>query len=397
MPFSNNVHLLHLQFVRRPGRAGSEEVRKYLTAAPCRILFIATFLLLAIFCRTVPAISAGARPVAPLSEIKAIITEKSLHPPSPAFLANLGMDHLAKRLRSFDTHARYLPPATPSRQKVPSLRLGLDVFAYNSRIWIRPEPGGPADRQGVPEICQLRKINNIRLPGELEQASSIIDSEISKNTVFLDTYDERNGLEKQYTVQPASFRSSSVTVRTVGRYAFIRIVEFVAHETAPFFLGLYRTKEEAGARIIIDLRGCPGGDLFEALEIAGMFVPAGLPLVSTFDRIKRIHSYLSPTGEKLSKPVGILIDKRTASAAEIMAGVLEKNSITRLIGERSYGKCESQTVFDLSNGGQLWLTTLSIHFADDASCTGKGIQPDVLYPDISVAAAEEITTALTKN
>jgi carboxyl-terminal processing protease len=337
----------------------------------------------------------SAQSVSPSIEIRKIITERALHPPSAESLALLRMDRLAEGLRSIDSHARYIPPRLSFEKS--SLRLGLDVFEHKSRIWVIPEPGGPASQQGIPEVGELRRVNNKRITGSLEQASTIIDTAINNNSVILDVYDVADGHEKKYTIKPAVYKIPSITTTKVGKYVFIHIFDFVSHETAPFFSGLYNTIVKSGSSIIIDLRGCPGGDLFEALEIAGMFVPAGLPLITTYDRNGKVQSYISPAGLKLSRPVCMLMDTRTASAAEILLGILKTKSITRLVGERSYGKCESQTIFNLSDGGELWLTTLSIRFSDDTSCTQKGVQPDIIYPDISIARLAEINNMLLRN
>jgi len=333
-------------------------------------------------------------PDSPISEIRAIIARKALRPPPAEALARLNMDRLTKGLRSFDSHALYIPPALTVQKPPSSLRLGLDIFEYKSRIWVKPDPSGPAGRQGIPEIGELRGVNNNKVTGKLDQVSMLIDQAINDKFVVLDIYD---GKDKQYSVQPAPYKTSPVTTNKIGKYVFIRIADFISHQTAPSFLGLYRTMGQNDADIILDLRGCPGGDLFEALEIAGMFVPAGLPLITTYDRTGKVQAYASPTGVKLTAPFCILIDNRTASAAEILAGILKKNSVTRLFGERSYGKCESQTIFNLANGGELWLTTLAIHFSDDSSCTIQGVQPDVVFPDISIAGLASIKDRIMQN
>ncbi len=338
----------------------------------------------------------SAQPVSPLSEIRKIIEEKALHPPSADSLGLLTMDGLAEELRSFDSHARYIPPRVSPQKTSSSLRIGLDIFEYKSRIWVMPEPEGPASLQGVPEIGELRGVNTARITNNLEKTSTLIDNAITTKRVILTIYDANDGLEKKYTVKPEVYKTPSITTTKMGKFVFLRISDFVSHETAPFFSGLYTTISKSGASIIIDLRGCPGGDLFEALEIAGMFVPGGLPLITTYDRTGKVHAYMSPAGVKLSSPFCVLMDSRTASAAEVLAGILKNEGVTRLVGERSYGKCESQTIFNLSNGGQLWLTTLSIHFSDDSTCTHNGIQPDILYPDISIARKESIKNILLK-
>jgi carboxyl-terminal processing protease len=302
------------------------------------------------------------------------------------------MEQLNERLHMFDPHARYLPPAAISQPvAVSSLRIGLNIFAYKARIWAAPEPGGPASLQGVPEIGELREVNGKPVAGDVQLASALIDRAIRAGKVVVSISD---GNEKRYTILSSAAKLGSITTREAGNAIFIQISDFVSHETAPYFASLYATLHRSGKTLIFDLRGCAGGDLFEALEIAGLFVPEGFPLISTYDRTGKVHAYSSPAGTKLPRPSGILMDSRTASAAEVLAGIFKSYTLAPLVGERTYGKCESQTVFKLSDGGELWLTTLTIHFADDSTCTQVGVQPDIPYPDISIAKVSTIKERL---
>ncbi len=328
----------------------------------------------------------------PLAEIRSLIVQKALSPPSEQLLSQLSMDQLNERLHALDSHARYLPPVAVPQPAISSPRIGLNIFAYKARIWATPEPGGPASLQGVPEIGELREVNGTPVAGDVEQTSALVDKAIQEGKVIVRISD---GKEKRYTLLPSTAKIGSTTTREAGNATFIQISDFVSHETAPFFASLYTTLHRTGATLILDLRGCAGGDLFEALEIAGLFVPAGFPLISTYDRTGKIHAYSSPAGTKLPRPSGILIDSRTASAAEVLAGIFKSYTLAPLVGERTYGKCESQTVFKLSDGGELWLTTLAIHFADNSTCTQVGVQPDIPYPDISIAKVAAIKERLT--
>lgn len=333
----------------------------------------------------------AAQPI-PLVEIRSLIAQKALHPPSAQLLDELSADRLGERLLTIDSHARYLPPPGPQSAAAPSRRIGLNVFAYKARLWASPEAGGPASQQGVPEIGELRAINGTPVTSDLQQASSLIDQAIRSGKVVVRIDDDK---ERSYVIVPAGGKAASATTREAGSTTFIQISDFVSHETAPYFASLYSTLSRSGARLILDLRGCAGGDLFESLEIAGLFVPAGLPLITTYDRGGKLQTYQSPAGSKLPRPSGLLIDGRTASAAEVLAGIFKNYAIAPLIGERSYGKCESQTVFKLADGGELWLTTLAIRFSDDSTCTRVGIQPDTPYPDISIARVAAIRERLT--
>lgn len=332
------------------------------------------------------------QPIPLLAEIRTLIAQKALNPPPEQSLSHLTMEQLNERLYMFDSHARYLPPAAINQPiAASSSRIGLNIFTYKARIWATTEPGGPANLQGVPEIGELLEVNGTPVAGDVQQASALIDRAIREGNVVVRISD---GKEKRYTIHSSVAKLGSTTTREAGNTIFIQISDFVSHETAPYFASLYTTLHRSGATLFLDLRGCAGGDLFEALEIAGLFVPAGSPLISTYDRTGKVHAYRSPAGIKLPRPSGILMDSRTASAAEVLAGIFKSHTLAPLVGERTYGKCESQTVFKLSDGGELWLTTMAIHFADDSTCTQIGVQPDIFYPDISIAKVATIKERL---
>jgi carboxyl-terminal processing protease len=333
----------------------------------------------------------------PVDEIYTIMVLKALRLPSRDSLATLNDKHLGKRLLAIDPYARYVPPASSSKESSHSLRLGVEVFANKSRLWIQPVPGGPADRAGLPEFAVLLAINGVKVQGStLDRISALLDKAVQKEQVIITVSATPGAKGKEYKVRPAQYKSPSITWRRTGNDIVLRIIEFEAHYSAPALSARFATLVRPGTRVVLDLRGCSGGDLYEALEIAGMFVPAGLPLASTYDRTGVVNTYRSPAGQKLKCPDWIIIDNRSASAAEILAGILQYHHLTRVVGERSYGKCLSQTLFPLSDGGGLWLTTLDVRFPDNRSCAGSGIKPDIPFPDISVTRQAEIIGEMAK-
>lgn len=331
----------------------------------------------------------------PVAEIRTIFSQKALNPPPPELLKALDAEHINTCLQEIDPYARYVPPKLSSTSSSLPLRLGIDVFEYKSHLWVRREPGGPASKVGIPEISELQAINNksVRYDG-LAQVLTQLDKAVRKRKVTL-TVSRRLGEEgKAYTVKPSTFYTPSIEWHRSANYIVIRINDFVAHDTAPTLSALYTTLVKARTPVIIDLRGCPGGDLYEAIGIAGMFVPAKLSLISTSDRLGNVKSYQAPPGKKLPHPTFLLIDNRTASSAEFFSGILQHHHLTRLVGERSYGKCVSQTILPLSDGSSLWLTTLSVRFPGNMPCTEKGITPDIPYPDITIAKTDDIIKKL---
>jgi len=341
------------------------------------------------------SLAGAAVPAAPpIAEIRTLLIQRALNPPALASLAALEPDNLEAGLTAIDPYARYVPPNAPN-YKALSRRLGIDIFAYKSRLWVRPDPGGPAEQGGVPEIGELQAINNNKVSGDnLAEVSTLLDLSVQQDRVYL-TVSSRAGKRGEiYLVKPGRYRPSPVTWRRAGDKMIIHIREFVAHNTAPNLAALYHTLVRPNSLVVIDLRGCAGGDLFEAIEIAGMFVPAGLPLANTYDRFGARQRYLAPPGKKLPGPIWLLIDRRTASAAEIFAGILKHHHLAGLIGERSVGKYLSQTPAHLSNGGELWLTNLAIHFPGGLTYLGTGLEPDIPIPDIMVIKADDIIAKL---
>ena len=325
----------------------------------------------------------------PIEEIRAIMAQKVLWPPSTDILAALTTEDLEKGLRKIDPYARYVPP--PSLPSAPALFLGIELFAHKSRLFIRSEPGGPAERTGVPEICELQAINGKEILNMgIAAVSALIDDALPKGQVVLSVVTRPGGKGKPYVVRPANFHSPSFTWKQIDDYFVIRIREFIAHDTAPGMAALYQTVIRSNTRVVIDLRGCSGGDLFEAIEIAGMFVSRGIPLLNTRDRAGVIKQYQSSIGQKLPSPTMLLIDYRTASAAEFLAGILQRYHLTRLVGEKSVGKFVSQTPVLLSNGGKLMVTTHAINIPDCVSYTTSGVKPDISYPNISVTKIKDI-------
>jgi carboxyl-terminal processing protease len=143
-----------------------------------------------------------------------------------------------------------------------------------------------------------------------------------------------------------------------------------------------------GARaLILDLRENGGGLLNEAVNAASVFIPDGT-VVSTAGRTQARQVYLAKGGAISTHiPVVVLVDRGTASAAEIVAGALQDRHRALVVGTRTYGKGVFQEIQSLSNGGALDLTvgeyfTPSGHNLGGGGVRqGKGIKPNIYAID----------------
>jgi carboxyl-terminal processing protease len=110
--------------------------------------------------------------------------------------------------------------------------------------------------------------------------------------------------------------------------------------------------------LVIDLRGNPGGLLNQAVEMSSKFLQKGQVVVSQHGRIDRDQVYSVQSGETGPKyPIVVLVNRNTASAAEIVSGVLQDHDRALIVGETTFGKGLVQTVFNVSENTGLALTT----------------------------------------
>ncbi len=160
-----------------------------------------------------------------------------------------------------------------------------------------------------------------------------------------------------------------------------------------------RKLRRKGARgQVLDLRGNGGGLLDEAVLSASIFVPKGKVVVTTKSRTQGDAVYRAQGDDLPAQPLVVLIDRNTASAAEILAAALADDLGAKTVGTRSYGKGVFQQEIDLSNGGALKLTVGEYFTPNGENLAGKGIQPDVkvVQPpgDASDAALEKALDVL---
>lgn len=179
---------------------------------------------------------------------------------------------------------------------------------------------------------------------------------------------------REVTLVRARRRVTSVrhrVERDVGVLAIDRFLESTATETREALAEL----ERAGARaLVLDLRANPGGVVEQALAIADELLDRGV-LVTLVER-ERTEARVAHRGAD-RRPLVVLIDGGTASAAELLAAALADNERATLVGERTYGKGTVQTFFPLLDGGGLRLTTGWYLTPRGNLLESNGIQPHV--------------------
>ena len=132
--------------------------------------------------------------------------------------------------------------------------------------------------------------------------------------------------------------------------------------------------------VLIDLRNNPGGLLSSAVESADLFLNQGL-IVSTQSRSEGDQQFQALPGNEFSNlKIGVLINGRSASAAEVFTAAMKDHQRALVMGEKSYGKGVVQKLFPLENGAALQMTVSHYLTPKGIAIDGVGIRPSIDYP-----------------
>jgi carboxyl-terminal processing protease len=147
-------------------------------------------------------------------------------------------------------------------------------------------------------------------------------------------------------------------------------------------------KKNAIEGLIIDLRNNPGGILEQAIGIADLFLPAHSKIIEFKSRNVEESRIVYSENDDIfdGRPVTVLIDKNSASGAELVAAALGENKRAVIIGEQSYGKGSLQTIIPIPGKGALKLTTSFMYTPDGNKLNNNGVTPDIVVesPQIDI-------------
>jgi carboxyl-terminal processing protease len=174
---------------------------------------------------------------------------------------------------------------------------------------------------------------------------------------------------------------SSLKRRGGARLGYVHLLGFSEGAHGALRDAVEKLQRRGSKGLVLDLRGNPGGLLSEAVLTSSVFLPKGEKVVSTVARSEGRTVYRAAGDPVRRQPIVVLIDRGTASAAEILASALADNGLAEVVGTRSFGKGLFQSVVDLSNGGRLDLSVGAFFTADGISLAPKGIHPDVFAKD----------------
>ena len=292
-----------------------------------------------------------------------------------------------------------------------------------------PYKGFPADKSGLKAGDEIIQVGDVLLSDFKDEASQLFKG--TKNTKIDIKYIRQGKMNTtQIILDEVEIKSVPFFAKIDDKTGYIVLSHFNKKASLETKEALEQLKKEGAERIILDVRDNPGGLLNEAVNICNLFVPKNEIIVTTKSKIEKHNSTYKTTKDPVDTeiPLIILVNGRSASASEIVAGALQDLDRAVVVGSRSFGKGLVQRPVDLTFGTQLKVT-ISRYYTPSGRCIqaldysrkdkngmaikteeknfnafktrkgrtvydGGGIQPDV---EMEEAKSSPITNALLRN
>ncbi len=263
--------------------------------------------------------------------------------------------------------------------------VGMEIgYREKKLIIIAPLPNTPAMRGGVEAGDLIIEINgesasDLSVYGAVQKIRGEVDTKVKIKVLKKDQTEPVEITLTREVIKIPTLKTQ--VINNDGKRVFlIKLYNFNAEASADFRMALREFVASGGTRLILDLRGNPGGYLESSVDIASWFLPAGTTVViedrgvGAEPKIYRSKGY-NVFNKNLK--MAVLVDGGSASASEILAGALAENGRATLVGEKTFGKGSVQEVVEVGEGSALkvtiakWLTPLG------HSISGNGITPTV--------------------
>ena len=304
--------------------------------------------------------------------------------PTPLKRDNLELAAIEGALKaSGDQWANYFP-----QESATYLNQTLEGRYSGIGIWLRKTKSGtlevasvqqnsPASRAGIKVLDSLADINGVGMDGA-SIATAIAALRGTPNTKLQITLERNQDLFELEIVRESILNGDVVAYQLATKVVYIQISSISSQVASDVAVALVKFPHSKG--IVLDLRDNPGGLLNVAVDVASLFLTEGT--IVSYARKNDSEVVLESTKKKSdSAPMTVLINRSTASAAEVIAGALQDRNRAVILGEKSYGKGTVQEIIDLTGGSKLEITIGKYRTPSGKVIDQVGIAPDLLVPE----------------
>ncbi len=277
-------------------------------------------------------------------------------------------------LQTLDPHSTFLDPKyyaqLRERQEGHYFGLGLSIAVIDGDIQVvNLFEGSPAYKKGIRRGDVIARIAGEATKGwTSDQAVKKLKG--PKGT-FVHISLKRPGRDDliEMDVMRDEITIPSVTAHFMvnGEVGYIKLAEFAENSDDELGTALENLKDKGMKRLVLDLRGNPGGPLDQAIRVANRFLPQGSLIVKTRGRVANSDSDYRATekSDYTEVPLIVLVNRSSASASEIVSGALQDHDRGYIVGETTFGKALVQSVYHISDGAGLALTTARYYTPSD--------------------------------
>ena len=258
--------------------------------------------------------------------------------------------------------------------------VGLGILFYKAEegqgIIEEVYEGSPAEEAGLLAGDEIWEVNGKDI---VPMESGEIVSEIrGSEKAVIKILRPSTGEELEMTIELKAVELTSVETQMLDDgVGYLRILQFTNQTSSQFEAGMKALREEGMTKLVVDLRGNPGGLLNAVCDVLRQVLPEGL-IVYMEDKYGRQDTFSCDGTKELDLPMAVLINGMSASAAEIFAGAVQDYGKGTIVGTQSYGKGVVQSVISLVDGSALRLTTAQYFTPKGNVIQDKGVTPDVV-------------------
>jgi carboxyl-terminal processing protease len=320
-------------------------------------------------------------------------------PVDDSTLYRKSVDGLLYELR--DPYSTFLPPDRFERLNESTsgnyAGLGIEVDLRDGwLIVVAPLPGGPAERAGLQPGDRIIEIGRKSTKGWTSEEASKALRGRAGTTVTLKV--ERPGVSapidltlQRSTIHQSAVRRSAILADGVGYIDLKAFSDSTAKELTGAISGLLGRGMKT---LVLDLRTNPGGLLTQGVRVSDLFLNAGQRIVSMRGRVPEANrDYADTAAQRWPQlPLVILVDGRSASAAEIVAGALQDHDRAVIVGTPTYGKGSAQSVISFGLQGGLKITTARWFTPSGRSITRRLPSDDDEFEDLPPITRDRFRT-----
>ncbi|WP_367874792.1 S41 family peptidase [Luteolibacter sp. Populi] len=322
--------------------------------------------------------------------VKVLEQVRQRHPDADKVAYDRLVNHaLEGMLSSLDPFSTFIHPEMARAMEAnPKLdpylpSLGLTLGLRDDGIYVsNVSPGSPASRAGLLPGSGIKEVDGKPVPEFSPLLDSLRKPPGMKTVMKVKSVAQSQPITVEMVHMAVEDRAvTDARLLEDGTTGYIRLASFMGNCAREMEAALDELEDKGMKHLILDLRGNPGGDLHQTVQILGFFVPPDTAVVTTQGRGGVVQGDPLKTPERQRRtreyPIRVLIDKMSASASELTSGALQDLKRAVIVGETSYGKGSVQNIIPMGGGTMLRLTIATYHTPSGKTPHGKGITPDI--------------------